>query len=564
MPKKPEPQPVEDTLHWATAGAPGPVRDLTGMTLGDFQVDHLLGRGGMGEVYLARQTSLNRQVALKVLRPDLLTNATYLARFESEAWAAAKLNDPNIVHIYSLGSIDGVQFIAMEYVQGTNLKDYLQKKGPPELMLALSIMRQAGNAIRAAGEMGLVHRDIKPENLMMTRKGLVKVADFGLCRDQDSERPSVTQPGVTMGTPLYMSPEQAQGMALDHRSDLYSLGVTYYHMLAGQPPFKGETPLSLALKHVKDIPVDLSVHRPDLPADLCRLVMKLMAKSPGGRYQSASEMLRDLAKVREAVVSATPASAAVGSTSPSISIADMPDMAKSATSRPAPTLVDDAPRRGGAGLTAMMVVVGLIAGSGVGWGLRPRNLLATTAKGPSGPPALWMAPDWTEVPRRPTAEGQYRHAQLQSEPGARRAAWLAVPGHHPGDKEWSGRAYTQLARLLFREGDVGYLDALAAEMAKADRAHEKALARVVRVGVEVLKGDPLGVINDFGGDFIGIITDPGLAELSLEITLVAERSSKKAALTTSASDKLKAIEYGLIRRTVNIMFRDVQGQKPSL
>ena len=211
------------------------------------------------------KSALNRDVAIKVLRPDLLTNPTYLIRFESEAWAAAKLNDPNIVHIYSIGSIDGVRFIAMEYVQGTNLKDYLQKKGTPDLMLALSIMRQAGSAVKAAGEMGLVHRDIKPENLLLTKKGLVKVADFGLCRDQDREKSHVTQPGVTMGTPLYMSPEQAQGHTLDHRSDLYSLGVTFYHMFAGRPPFLADSPIALALKHVKDEPVDLTVHRPDLP-----------------------------------------------------------------------------------------------------------------------------------------------------------------------------------------------------------------------------------------------------------------------------------------------------------
>ena len=551
MPKPPDPQPVEDTLQWSTTGPP--TRDLTGLTLGDFQVDHLLGRGGMGEVYLARQTSLNRQVALKVLRPDLLTNATYLARFESEAWAAAKLNDPNIVHIYSLGSIDDVRFIAMEYVQGTNLKDFLQKKGPPELMLALSIMRQAGNAIRAAGEMGLVHRDIKPENLMMTRKGLVKVADFGLCRDQDSERPSVTQPGVTMGTPLYMSPEQAQGHVLDHRSDLYSLGVTFYHMLAGQPPFKGETPLALALKHVKDTPVDLSVHRPDLPADLCRLVMKLMAKSPTQRYQSASEMLRDLAKVREAVVAASPTAGAAAATSPSISIAEIPEAIPVLT-----TVTDQAPSGSIAGWVALAAVVALIAGGGVGWWLRPRDLLATEAKAPAGPPALWMAPEWAEVPRLPTAEAQYRHAQLQAEPGSRRAAWLAVPGFHRGDKEWSGRAYTQLARLLVREADLNGLDALSAELARADRSHEKTLGRIVRVAVGLLRGDPQVVIDDFGqGDFAGTLTDPGHAELALEIAMQAERSARRASMTASSTNRLKEIENRLVRTTVLIMFRDV-------
>src|SRR3954468_11836617 len=281
---------------------PGPsLRDLTGVTLGDFQVERLLGRGGMGEVYLARQISLNRSVALKVLRPDLLTKPAYLARFEAEATAVAKLNHPNIVTIYTLGCVDGIRFIAMEYVQGTNLRDYLLKKGVLDLPLALSIMKQAGVAVGAAGELGLIHRDIKPENLLLTKKGQVKVADFGLCRDQDSERLDITQPGITLGTPLYMSPEQAQGHALDHRSDLYSLGVTFYHMLAGVPPFHAESAVALALKHVREIPASLLTYRPNLPLEVDRLVMKLMAKDAADRYQSAALMLVDLAKIRESL-----------------------------------------------------------------------------------------------------------------------------------------------------------------------------------------------------------------------------------------------------------------------
>jgi eukaryotic-like serine/threonine-protein kinase len=193
-------------------------RNLTGTTLGDFHVERLLGRGGMGEVYVAQQISLNRPVALKVLRPDLLTKPTYLSRFEAEATAVAKLNHPNIVHIYTLGSVDPVHFIAMGYVQGSNLRDYLAKKGALDLPLALSIMRQAGVAISAAGELGLIHRDIKPESILLTRKRQVKIADFGLCRDLDADHLHLTQPGITMGTPLYMSPEQAQGHALDHHS----------------------------------------------------------------------------------------------------------------------------------------------------------------------------------------------------------------------------------------------------------------------------------------------------------------------------------------------------------
>src|SRR4051812_40751483 len=309
-PEKSATPPVDDTAAWTSSGSPGSggegtARDLTGKTLGDFQVERMLGRGGMGEVYLARQISLNRPVALKVLRTDMLSNPTYLSRFEAEATAVARLNHPNIVHVYMLGCVDNVRFIAMEYVQGTNLREFLLKKGALDIPLAMSILKQAGVAIGAAGEVGLIHRDIKPENLLLTRKGQVKVADFGLCRDQDAKKIHLTQPGVTMGTPQYMSPEQAQGHALDHRSDLYSLGVTAYHMLTGNPPFRGESALAVALKHVKDTPVSPVVHRPEIPAELDRLVMKLMAKDPARRYQSAAEMLRDLGKIRETITATT-------------------------------------------------------------------------------------------------------------------------------------------------------------------------------------------------------------------------------------------------------------------
>ncbi len=564
--RQPEPSPIppsSDTLQWAGRAVVETPRNLTGVTLGDFKIDRLLGRGGMGEVYLARQVSLNREVAFKVLRPDLLANETYLTRFEFEAWAAAKLNDPNIVHIYSLGSIDGIRFIAMEYVQGTNLKDYLQKKSTPELNLALSIMRQAGSAIKAAGEMGLVHRDIKPENLLLTKKGLVKVADFGLCRDQDSEKPHVTQPGVTMGTPLYMSPEQAQGHVLDHRSDLYSLGVTFYHLLTGRPPFHAESPLALALKHIQDVPVDLSVHRPDLHPDLCRLVMKLMEKDPADRYQSAADMLRDLAKIRETILTANAGASPLGVavTTPAISIADVSGLSKTMAKGAA---LGEGSSRNRSGLAAMLMAVGLLIGGGVGWSLRPADLLAAHSRASVAPPALWMAPAWRDVPKQANVETQYRYAQVQAEVGTRQAAWLAVTGYYPQSKEWASRAYTQLARLLFRDRDSSKLKSFAAELDRIDRPHEKRLAEIVNAGVGVLGGDPEGVINRFSPDFFGSLADPAFAEFSLEIALEAERAARlnPAAATNSILNKLKQIQFRLIQKTVEIMSFDTLGRPP--
>jgi eukaryotic-like serine/threonine-protein kinase len=280
---------------------PNTAADLTGRTLGDFLVLRLIGKGGMGQVYLARQQSLKREVALKVLRTELAADASALARFRAEAEAVARVTHANIVQVYAVGEQDGLHYMALEYVDGRNLREYLAKRGSPELPLALTIMRQVAAALQRASEHGLAHRDIKPENILVTRKAEVKVADFGLSRAFAGETPAanLTQSGITLGTPLYMSPEQVQGKPADHRSDLYSLGVTSYHLLAGEPPFKGATSFEVAVQHVQKGPPPLAAVRPDLPAELVAMVHKLMAKRPEDRYQSAKDVIRDLATIRE-------------------------------------------------------------------------------------------------------------------------------------------------------------------------------------------------------------------------------------------------------------------------
>jgi serine/threonine-protein kinase len=288
------------TPHDAMPKSP---QDLTGRVLGDYQVLRRLGQGGMGQVYLAEQSSLKRKVALKFLRPDLAANPVSLQRFRLEGQAVAKLTHANIVQVYQVGELNGLHFMALEYIDGRNLREYVARKGPPELLLALSIMRQTASALALAAEMGIVHRDIKPENIMLTRKGEVKVADFGLsrCLDPEQQGVNLTQSGVTMGTPLYMSPEQVEGKPLDPRSDMYSFGVTCYHMLAGQPPFRGETAFEVALQHVQATPRPLQEFRPDLPAELCAIVLRMMAKRPQDRYQTCRDLLKDLVRVREGI-----------------------------------------------------------------------------------------------------------------------------------------------------------------------------------------------------------------------------------------------------------------------
>ncbi|MER3416635.1 MAG: hypothetical protein C4297_10535 [Gemmataceae bacterium] len=285
--------------------------DLSGSRLGEFLLLRLLGAGGMGQVYLAEQISLHRRVALKILRRDLADNATYRKRFESEARAVARLNHPNIVQVYAIGEESGNLYMALEYVEGKNLKEYLVRKGPPAVPVALSIMRQVASALARAGELGIVHRDIKPENILVTRRGEAKVTDFGLARVlAERQELHLTQTGVTMGTPLYMSPEQVEGRPVDHRSDLYSLGVTCYHLLTGQPPFSGENAFVVALHHVQTQPIALRQLRPEIPEALEAIVLRLMAKRPEDRYQSARELLADLKTVSESQTD--PATAAAG------------------------------------------------------------------------------------------------------------------------------------------------------------------------------------------------------------------------------------------------------------
>jgi serine/threonine-protein kinase len=536
--------PDSATHHWAFQVE----RDLTGMTLGDFRIERILGNGGMGEVYLARQLSLDRPVALKVLRPDLLANPTYLARFEKEALSAAKLNDPNIVHVYNLGGFDKLKYIAMEYVPGTNLREYMTKKGIPELALALSIMRQAGQGIKAAGEVGLIHRDIKPENLLITRKGQVKVADFGLSRAPAEENVNLTQTGVTLGTPMYMSPEQVQGHQADHRSDLYSLGVTFYHMLAGVPPYRADNALALALKHVREDPVDLSVHRPDLPPDLCKLVMKLIEKRPSDRYQSAGEMLRDLAKVKESLhvptAAIAAAEAAAGAAIQTTAALNDPETKREKKPSAAGRLTFAVGKK----TIAALVVLGALGGAAAGYMARTEDLLKPAKADAEGdepsPPGLWIAA-WHAIPARKTPDAQYRYAQLEASESEREAAWLAVPGRFPRSHEWSTSAYTQLVRTLFHNGDWENLDGLAAGLALSARAHDQQLAKVARAASASLRGDAEEVLERLDGLTYNQI-DPALTEISLELTMrVREHESGAGTISTQLDKQRTAMVNAL-------------------
>jgi serine/threonine-protein kinase len=253
----------------------------------------------MADVYLAEQLSLGRNVAVKVLRADTLRHRGAVERFEQEARAAAALVHGNIVQIHEVARVDGIHFLVEEYVRGPSLKVWLDTSGPLEPRQVLSVLAQVGSALTRAAEQGIVHRDIKPENLLVTSAGEVKVADFGLARVLD-ENLELTQAGTTLGTPLYMSPEQGEGRPVDTRSDLYSLGATTYHLLTGRPPFTGPTGVSVVMAHIREPLVPVQALRADVPTELCSIVEKLLAKDPAERYSSPRDLLRAVADAEAA------------------------------------------------------------------------------------------------------------------------------------------------------------------------------------------------------------------------------------------------------------------------
>ena len=264
--------------------------DLSGRTLGGYRLLHKLGSGGMADVYLAEQFSLNRRVAVKALRPATLMHPEAVDRFAQEARAAAALIHGNIVQIHEVGCVEGIHFLAEEFVAGPSLRAWLKEQGPLGPDAVLSVLMQVAAALDCAEGGGVVHRDIKPENLLLTPRGEVKVADFGLARVL-RDNLELTQTGMALGTPLYMSPEQSHGGKVDVRSDLYSLGATAYHLVAGQPPFRGTTGVAVALAHAKEQLEPLADVRPDFPVAVAGVIERLLEKDQGKRFQSSSELL---------------------------------------------------------------------------------------------------------------------------------------------------------------------------------------------------------------------------------------------------------------------------------
>jgi len=294
--------PGEDSSH------PPSESDLSNLRIGEFLLLRRLGSGGMADVYLAEQASLGRYVAVKVLKNDAIIGGSevLLRRFEQEARAAGGLSHPHLVQIITTGREGEISYIVQEYVAGLNLSQWMKKHGAPDFGTGLKWMQQVASALRAASEAGIVHRDVKPENIMVNRAGVAKVTDFGLAQlnQPSSPKMNLTQAGTTMGTPWYMSPEQIQGDKLDHRSDQYSLGVTCYHMFAGQPPFPGKNAVTVAVQHLKEEPVPLNSLRGDLPRALCDVIHRMLEKKPGDRFQTGADLKEALERLNTVPVNA--------------------------------------------------------------------------------------------------------------------------------------------------------------------------------------------------------------------------------------------------------------------
>ena len=266
---------------------------------GRYELGELIGYGGMAEVHRGRDTRLNREVAIKMLRADLARDPSFLTRFRREAHSAAGLNHPSIVAVYDTGESiapDGtaLPFIVMEYVEGRTLRDILKIEGRLPARRAMEITADVCAALDFSHRNGIVHRDIKPANVMITPNGAVKVMDFGIARAVADTSQTVTQTANVIGTAQYLSPEQARGEAVDARSDVYSTGCLLYELVTGMPPFQGDSPVAVAYQHVRENPVMPSARNPEIPRTLDSIVMKALAKNQLNRYQSAGDMRADL------------------------------------------------------------------------------------------------------------------------------------------------------------------------------------------------------------------------------------------------------------------------------
>jgi serine/threonine protein kinase len=274
-----------------------PMENLTRGTVfaGRYEIIEELGRGGMGKVYRVEDRKIKEEIALKLIKPEIVADIKTIERFRNELKLARKIRHKNVCQMFDLGEWKGTHFITMEYISGEDLKSFIRRSKQLSIPAAIAIAEEVCKGLKEAHNLGIIHRDLKPSNIMIDRDGNARIMDFGIARTLKDK--GITGSGVMIGTPEYMSPEQAGGKELDESSDLYSLGVILFEMVTGQLPFEGETPLSIAIKHKSEAPPDPGEVNPHISDTLRGLILRCLAKDPQKRYRKTEDLLLNLQKI---------------------------------------------------------------------------------------------------------------------------------------------------------------------------------------------------------------------------------------------------------------------------
>jgi len=490
---------VSDALSPTLPELPGePIPNWVGHQVDGHQIEELLGQGGMGRVYKALDRRLGRHVAIKTVVAPMLHREEFFARFAREARVLSQVRHPNVAQIYSAGEFGGVPYYAMELIEGEALDRVLEDGRRLAGNRCLTYLMEAAAGLQEAHRQGLVHRDVKPSNLMIDANDHLKLVDFGLARRID-EGDSVTRTQSVMGTPRYMAPEQIMGQPLDHRSDIYSLGSTFYHLFCGEPPFPGSDPLGVGIHHLQTPLTPLRERNPRVPAPVEAIIGRMMAKSPDDRYQTYGELIEDLRRAQRGLP---------------------PRFARVATSPPRPISAEEVRRRnrlllGAAGTLAVVMLVAILVFGGDSGAPPPNPPSRRAPSGPAVPEATRPAgnPAPNEVgPAAETArdrEGEGFSPLFdpveEAEPmPVRRGEPAAVPDPEPADPEpfrgSQNRADRQAPPAGPRDPDARALALAAAQALPTAESFRNLQGVATRVSIYMVE---FGEVPDRLGEMMG-------------------------------------------------------------